>query len=375
MHRWIAARWGVRRHAAVATVVVCIAAALAADARKGSGDRLPPETIEVRQRMFGVENVDPRTGAVDRGEVHLSWLSVATFAAAIDGHVLLLDAYIHKVEDEPHYVPATNEDLVRLAPEAIFVGHGHFDHAYEAPTVAAATGATVYGTAAHCGQFKDAEPSIACVEVFQGPDPAMGSTATFSLHPHLCVTAVVHEHSDFEPPDPERDVTNQVVPVPDPGAVLLHPPGSAFGLEGEEGGTVLYQFRVGHFTLTWNDSAGPLKERSPETFDVFRSLPATDVHVGAILGFNQLSNGLRDPVMYIDALDPIVFIPNHHDFVTEYGSADDYEAPLRRELEGYDADPEIRFLVDPTDYVRPSLLAFALDDPRWRTNETVPCRT
>jgi hypothetical protein len=101
-------------------------------------------------------------------------------------------------------------------------------------------------------------------------------------------------------------------------------------------------------------------------FDALRALPQTDVQVGAILGFNQITNGLRDPAMYIEAIRPTVFVPNHHDFVTEYGSADEFEPVLLAELEYYGApDTDVRFLYDPYDYVRPNLLSYEIDDARW----------
>jgi hypothetical protein len=263
-------------------------------------------------------------------------------------------------------VPATTDDLIALAPSVIYLGHGHFDHALEAPRIAAATGAVIVGTQEHCDQAVAAvDAAIDCRALFQA-GAAPGAVATIDdLLAGVCTTAVLHLHSAAEPPDPDHDHTNQVVPIPDPGSVLLHPPGSLFGTEGDEGGTVLYQFRVGDFALTWHDSSGPMKENNPEVFDVLAALPATDVQVGAILGFNQITNGLRDPAMYIDALAPAVFVPNHHDFITEYGSANDFEPVLRATLADYDADPEIRFLYDPYDYVRPNLLSYRVDDARW----------
>jgi len=187
---------------------------------------------------------------------------------------------------------------------------------------------------------------------------------------------VLHVHSAAEPPDPSRDPTNPVFGIPDAGSVIAHPPGPSTVLigPGDELGTVLYQLRIGEFTLTMHDSSGPLKEQAPEVFDVFRSLPPTDVQVGALVSFNNATNGLRDPAMYIDAFDPKVFVPNHHDFVLgEYGGGDDFEPALERELESYDADPELRFLSDPFDYVKPNLLRFDVDSPRWVDAGDTPC--
>ncbi len=323
--------------------------------------------IEARQLFFGAENVDPETGAVPKGEVHLSWLSVATFAVAMDGHVLMFDAYIHKEEDEPNYVPAITQDMIDLTPEFVVLGHGHFDHALESGRIAAATGATIVGSQRHCEeQSEKVGEALSCIIAFDAATDTPGDTAELDLWDGVCTTAMLHVHSDAEPPDPEHDPSHTVVPAPDAGSILLHPPSSAFGTEGDEGGTILYQFRIGSFSLLYHDSTGPLKEQAPQVFDALRALPNTDVELGAILGFNQITNGLRDPAMYAAAIDAQVYVPQHHDFVTEYGSADDFEPILIAEFEDYGADPELRFLYDPFDYGRPSLLQYDIDAPRWK---------
>lgn len=352
------------------------AGAAAAPATAAAPPAADAETIAERQRVFGAENVDPRTGALPRDEVHLVWVSVSTFAAAIDGHVVLFDAYIHKEEDERAYVPATVDDLVALRPEAILLGHAHYDHGLLSGPIAAATGATIVGTRGHCDQARaETGEELRCVVAFE-PDAAFGDVATVEVLPGVCSTAVLHVHSAAEPPDPDRDPTNPAVGVPDPGVVLEHPPGPSTTLvaPGDEHGTVLYQLRIGHFSLTMHDSSGPLKEQAPEVLDVLRALPPTDVQVGALVSFNNPTNGLRDAAMYIDALDPDLFVPNHHDFIGgEYGGADDYEPLLERELQDYDADPELRFLYDPYDYVRPNLLRFDVDAARWQDAGETPC--
>jgi hypothetical protein len=67
--------------------------------------RLPAETIAARQRFFGLDNVDPRTGAIRDDLVILSWTGVSSFAAAFMGHVVFLDAYIAR---EGGALPGTN---------------------------------------------------------------------------------------------------------------------------------------------------------------------------------------------------------------------------------------------------------------------------
>lgn len=339
--------------------------------------------VQARQHIFGAENVDPKTGAVRGDRVILSWVSVATLAAAIRGHVVLLDTYIHKREDRPNYVPSTLDELVALDPSHVFIGHGHFDHADTAGEIAARTGAKVVGTGEHCAQAR------AQAEAYGGPGTTIGCDSIIPagarpgyradrtrLLSRVGLSAIKHVHSAAEPPDPSRDVTNIVLPVPDPGSVLLHPPGPgalAHSPAGDEGGSVLYQFRVRDFAFTWHDSSGPLKEQAPVVFDRMRALPPTDVEAGAVLGFNQLTNGLRDPAMYAAALCPKLYIPLHHDFITEYGSADDFQEPMRRELARYGSRPKLRWLVDPHDYLRPELMTFDPGQAGWKQPTRPAC--
>lgn len=364
----------------------------AADGKGRPGDAAPPPrfdpdatpvpfaTLAARQKFFGAENVDPRTGAVPRGEVHLSWVTVTTFAAALDGHVVLFDTYIHKGEDEENYVPATVQDLVDLQPEYIILGHGHFDHAAGAGEIAGQTGAVIVGTEQHCNEHivaRGLSPDQYCRIVYGAGDP-FGKTAEVKLWDGICTTTVLHPHSQEQLPDPGHPVQyNVILPVPDPNSPLIHPPGPTMidGLtaSGDEGGVIVYQFRIGNFSMVYHDSSGPLPEVAPQVYDALQALPPTDVQVGAIIGFNQVTNGMRDPGMYAAAINAKVFIPTHHDFIFEYGSSQTLQAALRQEFEFYGANPELRFIQDPYDYVRPNLLRFDLDSPRWIDADETAC--
>ena len=52
------------------------------------------ETIAARQKWFGIDNVNPRTGAVRTDRVIMSWAGMSTFAASFNGHVVMLDGYL-----------------------------------------------------------------------------------------------------------------------------------------------------------------------------------------------------------------------------------------------------------------------------------------
>ena len=338
----------------------------------------PASLVNARQKFFGAENVNPKTGRVNPDKVILSWFSISSLAASFKGHVVLLDTFIDMREDYPNRVPTTLDELVALAPETIFIGHGHFDHADTAGYIAGVTGALVVGTPEHCAQVRqDAQnalgpaATVKCLEVVT-PNSAPGAEVReLTVMDNVCITAFKHLHSAAKPPDPTHPY-NPMLLIPDPGNLILHPPGPGIAgtsAAGDEGFSILYQFRIGDFGLVWHDTAGPLKEDAPQVFGVMRALAPTDVQIGAILGFNVFTNGLRDTAMYIDALAPKIFVPLHHDFrETAAGdSADDWKAMMDRELATRTAKPEIRWLYDPVDYVRPSLLTFEPKAPHWKS--------
>ncbi|WP_240505187.1 MBL fold metallo-hydrolase [Nocardia mangyaensis] len=327
------------------------------------------DVVAARTRFFGAANVDPVTGAVRRDRVILSWFGCTSFAAALGGTVVLLDAWVPR-GIHSGYVPTTVAQVGELRPDAIFIGHGHFDHAGDAGALAQVSGAVVFGTAEHCDQIQRQVDAPTFHTVALGDARSTpGETYHHSLGA-IEVTAVRHVHSGPKPPDHSDAGSAPFFPVPDLRDAIANPPelcdlvalGSS--LSAEEGGSLLYQFRIGGFILTWNDSAGPLAEAGPQVYDVLRGLPASDVHLGAIQGFNQPFNGLRDVRQYIEAIRPGVFVPSHHDNwlpgLTARG--DTYQATLQGELDRIPADrrPALRFLSDPGDYLRPDVLTFPL---------------
>ena len=95
-----------------------------------------------------------------------------------------------------------------------------------------------------------------------------------------------------------------------------------------------------------------------------RELGPVDLQVGAIQGFNQFTNGMRDPRQYIEALRPREFVPSHHDDwalgITTNGAA--YRKPLADELKRVPESrrPRVHFITDPSDYVDPEELTWKL---------------
>jgi hypothetical protein len=299
----------------------------------------------------------------------MSWFGVTNFAMAIRGHVVLLDAWVPRGAHSG-YVPSSPAELAGLKPEAIFIGHAHFDHAADAVPIAQASGATLVGNAEQCAALRSrAETAMAppCIDALPANAPPGTRAEIPGVIRGVDTTIVKHLHSAGKSPD-GRDGYHVPVTPPPSTTQLEHPPTPedmahlVNHAPDSEAGTVLYRFRVGDFSLLWNDSAGPLADDAPQVFETFEALRPIDVQVGAIQGFNQVTNGIRDPRLYIEAFAPRLFVPTHHDDwaagITTKG--DNYRAPLDEELARIPPErrPQVRFISDPNDYVRPDGLTF-----------------
>lgn len=188
-----------------------------ADASGGepiAGEVTKREMIAARQRFFGPRFVDPRTGAVRRDRVILSWFGVTNFAMAIRGHVVLLDAWVPRGAHSG-YVPTSPDELAALRPKLILIGYAHFDHAADAVPLALATGARLVGTAEHCAELRARAPATppACVEAIPA-DAAPGTAERLRLLRGVRTRVVKHLHSAATAPDGEDDYHVPVAPLP-----------------------------------------------------------------------------------------------------------------------------------------------------------------
>ena len=71
----------------------------------------------------------------------LTWLGHSSFRIDIGGEVILLDPWLDK---NPVFPGERREEAIR-GTTAIFLTHGHFDHAADAPAIARKTGTKVHG--------------------------------------------------------------------------------------------------------------------------------------------------------------------------------------------------------------------------------------
>ncbi len=342
-----------------------VAPAMAAAPAGAEARRLPAATVAARTKFFGAANVDGRgRGRVRRDRVILSWFGCTSFAASFAGQVVLLDAWIPRGPYSGR-VPTSLQEVADLAPSHIFVGHGHFDHAADAAPLAAASGAEVVGTREHCAQVRR-QAGRSAVRVGPLALSTPGDRADLVIG-RMRVEATLHLHSAVKPPSGDEP---PLVTVPDPAPVLSHPPEPGDAVDtlshqtDEEGGSVIYRFEVGGFSMLWHDTAGPLRDDAPALLASLARQSRPDVQVGAVQGFGQYSNGLRDPMDYVEAARPRVFVPCHHDnwLPGLSTSASSYEGRLRSAIADIPAAarPRLLFIKDPVDYVDPRPLTFAL---------------
>lgn len=334
-------------------------------------------TISARQHFFGIENVDGRTGAVRADRVILSWTGVSGFAAAYNGHVALMDAYIARdggilLSGKPlniwpsmNYIGSSPQELAALRPELVLIGHTHFDHTGDLPTVIRANpGAVIAGTAEHCADIKAEVPDVqfVCLALFAAGAP-IGTSVELPkqvLPPGLEITAIKHPHSSASP-NPATDPpfgwptanctarTDYPVPPGEPEAWPAPAIGPASGLI-----SIMYQFRVhGRLNITWQDTAGYIKGTA--VAQAMQSLPPTDIRLSSIAVSGRSVFDFDNAL-----LKPKLIIPLHHDacgYLLRKDFIDHFESLPA------DQRPQLWFFSDPSDYLRP--LVFDPSSEEW----------
>jgi hypothetical protein len=432
----------IRRVAWAALPIVLGVASWGAPVAAHDDDRdVGAATIAARQRFFGAENVDPRRGEVREDRVIFSWVTNASIAVSLKGRIVLLDTYINRLELPPapgaadlRRSPINVQELVDLHPEAIFLGHGHFDHADNAAYIAKLLNIPIYSTPETCDalqadvtrMFNDPNTvnggvklipngnPVNCVPIVsRGSVPGTEVVNIKQLEPLACIVAFKHIHSGSVPTDP----TFPFFPVnadSDPREASLYPPGTCVtptqpsaGLEtcrgtnppvtpvpGQEnlttsvgvGGPIslFYQFVLrddNHFTFVWHNTTGPLKEGtgsdpglpSPAVgahlFSIMDSLPETDVEFGSIVSLGFPTNGTRDPILYQQHIKPQVYVPIHVTDATPLSSSLRFKQSYLQTVVAANVPvrPEIRWMVDPDDFVRP--MVYDPSDERWENHD------
>jgi hypothetical protein len=317
-------------------------------------------TIAARQRYFGEANVDDETGAVRKDRVLFSWVGMAGFAMSIAGHVVMLDAYVNRFQSAMSYTGTTPEELAAIAPEVVFMGHGHSDHVGDLPTVVRANpGIKVVGTGEHC---KDVEAELGdadfeCIAILPAPSAQAQKGRGNDLIPGVKITAVRHphngEHAGTYPYPSDAEMLLPAVGCGNPPKDPADP--VAWKAKNSESISVFYLFELGDFALGWQNTTGA--NDATGVSDVYRSLPRPDILMSPSVG---LAKGeIRNP---IETLEPKVFVPNHHDAPCTAANRPLLEEQLAK-IPGA-RRPKLQFLDAPADYLE--VFGWNPTDRQWR---------
>ncbi len=338
-----------------------------------------PETIAARQKWFGMDNVNPRTGAVRTDRVIMSWGGISTFAASFNGHVVLLDGALAfgprgTWGGNANYISTTPEEYAALNPEMYLFGHGHPDHmGHSVQIMTLLPTLQMYGMQEHCNDIKTimAPTPVNCTSILAaGAQFGTEATIPVNLIPGVDVRAVKHPHS-AGPTDPVNDPafdTEQVTPHTCVSYTDFPPNGTEPAEVGGATSGVLsfsWQFHIQgtNFSLGWADTTGDISGNvsvpglgnGGAVPPVYATWPHTNVMFGAIaVSPRRILN------QQITAIEPQLFFAIHHDPCAQdvYAEFQAQIATLPQALQ-----PAIHWLNDPGDYHRPQI--FDPSSPVW----------
>ncbi len=340
---------------------------------------MPRRAVSEQTRLAREQILGP--DALDESTVKVWWFGVSSFVISGGGHLWLMDAW-EPLGLQANYVPVGREEIAAIQPEAIFIGHGHFDHAADAGYIAGRSGAVVVGSEEICTVVQsDAadeglEDAFDCLITGTATQPAPGGMQAVQVWQDMAPVSILQHIHSAASPQTYQPGDSPFIHVPNLLPYLGYLNGDPEEwlrflrtLSLEQGGTWAYHFRLGEFTLLWHDSTGPIVESDPDGAAVQVALDSfpgcVDVQLGAIVGFDQPVSGLRDPRLYVEHAHPRVFLPNHHDAWAPVvgGGAAAYQSEWQREMQSLEHPPLVDYLTDPVDYMRPR--SYRIDDPIW----------
>jgi hypothetical protein len=312
-------------------------------------------TREARETFFGPDNVDPR-GRLPKNRVIVSWFGVSSLAVSFNGKVALLDSYINSNQpascgfdgsapvnpSATGYVSVNYDQLTALKPKAVFIGHGHFDHECMSGVIAAETGAKIVALPQGCELAKQQAMEagltqrVRCSRTLAAMSAFGDSRKIRPLGQSVRIRAIRNVHSG-------------------PAAI---PPLNTGGAE-----SLMFRFRLGRFSLFWNNSAGPLREAAPHLLAKLRRSPASDVEFGATWGLGVAQQGMRDAADYAEALRVKAFYPLHQDLLKDPALSAGFVEQAATEFEDRGLGSVFHPLSDPADYLKP--IVFRPNGKRW----------
>jgi L-ascorbate metabolism protein UlaG (beta-lactamase superfamily) len=257
---------------------------------------------------------DLRARATDRlpieaGTIGLRWLGTAGFELRTSRGSLLFDPFLTRpTASEVAFARMAPNDalLTEVLPDAtlILIGHSHYDHLMDAPSIARRTSATIAGTRTTCLAAR-AMRAEKCVTLRPGEILREGPFEVFAIR--------------------SRHAEAPLIGVPNPG-VIERPPRWRWphAIDLPMGGALIWVVRVEGLTIVHLSSAGLPNDPTL----LRRMIPGGADIVLASIAIREGTPGYARSLL--SELRPRLLVPHHHDPL--FGPLDD-PLPERSRLE------------------------------------------
>lgn len=296
-----------RSFIAAGIVVIALTTALGAQ-RPGAqraGAPLASEPACQTLTMASAGGPMPRNPSV----MVLRWLGTSNYELAYRDQIVLFDAFYDRTP--PARPLGFKPEEVQKAT-VILVGHGHFDHISDAASVAARTGAPVYGGPPSAEYLRKAGLPARLIKEVKG-----GETAELK---GMVVEAVLAQHADLSgekalairkgwaemqqagvrPRTPEEQTHEDAIRArgtSDPRVITE--------------GTIAYLITLDNgFKLIYQDSGGPVTDAERK---LMQRIGSTDVAIVAYGGWGMVGPQLEATMPLVRLFKPKIFLPDHHD--------------------------------------------------------------
>jgi L-ascorbate metabolism protein UlaG (beta-lactamase superfamily) len=307
-------RWGLGSAVAGVLLAVALANQPAAAAQQGKAMAMlaqdPACTTTKIASAGGPMPTSPDT-------LVMRWLGVSNYELAYRNQVILLDGFYSRVWPARPLGVSVSEFK---RADAMFFGHGHWDHIADAPEVAKQTGAKLYG----------GPPTTEWLRMQGVPDAQLvtwkgGESQKFN---GFTVQAIHASHAGGRPEPVNKLMTLYEELVPqfygraqteeEKAAIQRLRRRGAGGPRISSEGTLTYLITFDNgYRIVYTDTAGA---PSAEQKAAFANIPRTDIGIVAYTGRFNTTLQNQESIPIVETFKPSVVLPSHHEDETGIGA-------------------------------------------------------
>ena len=252
-----------------------------------------------------------------RNTLVLRWLGVSNYELAFRDQIILFDAFYSRVW------PARPLGLLPsqvTKANAVYFGHGHWDHAADGPEVARQTGAKMYG----------GPPTTEFLKAQGVPDAQLVALKGGEIQEFngFTIQAIHANHAGGRPDAVNKlmDLYEQLVPQfygrdqtdAEKAELTRLRRRGAGGPRVNAEGTLVYLVTFGNgYRIAYSDTGGAI---TPELKAAFASLPRTDIGMIPYTGRFNTTRQNEESIPFVDTFKPRIVLPSHHEDETGVGA-------------------------------------------------------